>query len=147
MSFLHKIEIAAKCSGTDSGIELLQSLPREIDIVFHYNGSKSSQPHRVIFEDHESLQNNIRYAIILINDDLSFPLDNVTSVEVIWINKHIYVHMDSDDSGYNHVLTDVRFNDRSLSVSLDTYSVCSCILHDMKYADIYVTLYTQKKSQ
>jgi hypothetical protein len=143
MHVLTKIEVAAKCDLQNaSGIELMKSLPHEVRITFRYSDEKIAQHYTVVFDDCESLQNSVRHAIILSKDNLLISLENVRLVEVTWMNRTKHVYLDSNDAGYDHVLTDVRFNDRSLKVSSETYSVCSCIMKDLTYIDTYVTLHT-----
>lgn len=153
MGTIHKIEIAAKCSNDNVAAKnLIQSLPHTLTFKLNRYGSDSIE-HIITFDDAETLSNNTRYALILSHKGLGWPINDIRSVSSIWIPKssedtaasgYLHVLLSSDDSGYDHVLTDVRYNDRFLPVSEKSYSICSSLinLNTSTYIDIYITIHT-----
>lgn len=87
----------------------------------------------------------INYALILSKDRLFYPTSNICSVSLDCKTGggHLEAQLSDDDIGYDHILTDVRHNDRSLPVPGGCYSVCSCVSNGLSYVDIYLTIHTK----
>ena len=152
MEVIHKIEVCAKCPSNDTEAkELIQSLSHTITVTLHSSNSGCiPQIRSIIFEDFEKLDNGNRYALILSKEKLSYPTSNIRSVGLDWssnncnsIGGHFGVHLNEDDVNYDHILTDVRYSDRSLPVPPGCYSVCSFVSNGVSNADIYVTVHTK----
>jgi len=151
MEIIYKIEIGAKCpSDNIPAKELIQSLSQNVTITLHSSHNFGRQTHFVVFDDCDKLHNKNRYALILSKNGLFYPTSNVCSVALDWSNTdcktsggHLEAQLSTDDIGYDHVLTDVRHNDRSLPVPAGCYSVCSSVSNGVSYADIYLTIHTK----
>lgn len=153
MEVIHKIEIAAKCPpDNERAKELIQSLSNNLSVTLYSSSNCDSPPesHSILFEDYEKLHNKTRYALILSKDNLYYSTSNIRSIALDWScvdrktnGGHLDVELSSNDRGYDHVLTDVRYTDRSLNITPGCYSVCSSINDGASYLDIFITIHTK----
>lgn len=147
MKVIHSIEIGAKCCSDNSAARnLIKSLSSTIKLTLSGSMQKS---HSITFDDRDELHNKNRYAIVLSKHELSYPISDIHTVTLDWPNTiddgvrgHLELRLSSDEAHYDHILTDVRYNDRTLPIRPGCYSVCSSIFDGISYIDIYLTIHT-----
>lgn len=154
MEVIHKIEIAAMGSPDNAEeISLIKSLSRSVIVTLNSACDRAKdQKFFVTLDSSEVLHNKERFALILSEGGMSYPTSGIRSVSVEWTSdKHnsktlkgkLLVELSDDDACYDHILTDVRNNDRSIPVPEGRYSTCSCVSNGTLYYDSYITIHTK----
>ena len=154
MEVIHKIEIAAVCSPDQAEeTSLIKSISRSVLVTLNSACDKTQdQKFSVAFNTSSVLRNDDRFALILSEAGLSYPTSGIRSVSVECTSEEheskglkgkFLVELSDDDAGYDHILTDVRNNDRSIPVPNGRYSTCSCVSNGTVYYDCYITIHTK----
>ena len=135
---INKIEVAATVRNENLSSE---DFPREIKVYID-----EDEVHNFNLGNDKNISRDNLSGIILSTDKINFKAEDEDTVEVVWGDTKFYVHINDDDRCYDHILTDVIYNDRSIKIPKTRYSVCTFArLSGGRYAELYITLHTQKK--
>jgi len=138
---INKIEVAAAVSNNNNITS--EDFPKEIKVYI-----VNDQVHNFNLKDEINISRDNLKAIILSTEEINFRAEEGNIVKVVWGKNTFHVHIDNDDRRYDHILTDVIHNDRSIKIPKTKYSVCSCTILSgdrYRYADTYITLHTKKE--